>query len=46
MSVWSMMNYAAWALCFIFALLLALDFFRVEREQRNRDQGKTGKGTV
>ncbi|MEN6485908.1 MAG: hypothetical protein ABFD98_13610 [Syntrophobacteraceae bacterium] len=46
MSVWSMMNYVAWALCFIFALLLALDFVRVEREQQNRNQDKTGKGAV
>ena len=37
MSIWSMMNWAAWGLCVVFALLLAVDFIRVERDRAGSD---------
>ena len=32
MSFWSVMNWVAWAMCLLIAVLLTTDFIRVEKE--------------
>ncbi len=36
-SGWAIMNWLAWAGCAVFAILLAVDFVRVERRRKGSD---------
>ena len=37
MSGWAILNWLAWAGCAVFAVLLAIDFVRVERGRKGSD---------
>lgn len=36
MSFWSVMNYVAWILCFILAVLILTDFIKVETDRAKK----------
>ena len=41
MTIWTMMNWAAWALSAFFVYLMAVDFIKVEKARfRAKEQGK------
>jgi hypothetical protein len=34
MSIWNILNYAAWGLCIFFVVLLAMDVIKIEKQLR------------